>query len=221
MVISKIIQKLGLTKIFLKGFVRLHNFSYGKISELAIIENKGIHPKHRLMNYHKFFVDNIKKGSTVLDIGCGIGAVAFDVAKKASKVVAVDLNKNNLEIAKEKFFAKNIDYVYADATTYNFKEKFDYILLSNVLEHIDKRVEFLKRIKKLAPTILIRVPMINRDWLPLYKKEIGLPYFSDNSHFTEYTLKTFKEEMKKADLKIKEYSIQFGEIWAVVKSGQY
>jgi len=217
MIISRTIQKLGLTKTFLKIFIKLYDFSYGKIDWLAITENRGVHPKHQLMDYHKFFVDNITKDSIVLDIGCGIGAVAFDVAKKASKVVGIDLNKKNLETANKKFSARNIEYILADATTYNFKEKFDYIILSNVLEHIDKRIEFLKKIKKLAPTILIRVPMINRDWLTPYKKERGLPYFSDNTHFTEYTLKTFQEEMKQAGLKIKEYSIQFGEIWAVVR----
>ncbi|MBS3172954.1 class I SAM-dependent methyltransferase [Candidatus Woesearchaeota archaeon] len=169
------------------------------------------------MNYHDFFINNIRKDSTVLDIGCGIGAVAFDISKKASKVVAVDLDKNNLKIAREKFSANNIEYIYADATKYNFKDKFDYIIISNVLEHIKNKISFLKKIKLLAPEILIRVPMINRDWLTLYKKEKGLPYFLDNTHFIEYDEETFKKEMKRVDLQIKSYSVQFGEIWAVVK----
>ena len=217
MIIEKTISFLRMNNIFLKFFLKLEGYSYRKIDSLSILVNGGVHPKHEIMKYHDFFVENIKSGSSVLDIGCGIGAVAFDVAKKAKKVVAVDLDKKNLDIASKKFSVKNIEYVYADATTYNFKEKFDYIILSNVLEHIDKRVEFLKKIKKLAPIILIRVPMINRDWLTLYRKEMGLPYLSDNGHFTEYTLETFQEEMKQADLKIKKYSIQFGEIWAVVR----
>jgi len=217
MIIEKTISFLRMNNIFLKFFLKLEGYSNRKVDSLSILVNNGVHPKHSLMKYHNFFVNNIKKNSNVLDIGCGIGAVAFDVAKNASKVIAIDLNKKNIETANNKFSAKNIEYVYADATTYDFKEKFDYIILSNVLEHIDKRTEFLKKIKKLAPIILIRVPMINRDWLTLYRKEMGLPYLSDNGHFTEYTLETFQEEMKQADLKIKKYSIQFGEIWAVVR----
>jgi hypothetical protein len=56
--------------------------------------------------------------------------------------------------------------------------------------------------------------MINRDWIVLYKKELGLAYMSDPTHHIEYTLETFIEELHKADLELKNYSIQFGEIWA-------
>jgi hypothetical protein len=85
-----------------------------------------------------------------------------------------------------------------------------------VLEHIDKRVEFLTSLKKLAPKILVRVPMLNRSWIDIYKKELGLEYRLDLTHFIEYTLEGFKEELNRAGLRISDYSIQFGEIWAVV-----
>ena len=90
--------------------------------------------------------------------------------------------------------------------------------MSNVLEHIDKRVEFLMSLKKLAPKFLIRVPMLNRSWIDVYKKELGLEYLLDKTHFIEYTFEGFKEEVGKAGLRVLDYSIQFGEIWAVVIS---
>ena len=215
-IMRKLVKKLGLAEFFIRFFIKINDFSLMEINKLTIIENDGIHPKHGIMKYHDFFINNVKRGSRVLDIGCGNGAVAFDVAKKANKIVAIDLDKKNLEIAERKYRAKNIDYVCADATEYDFKENFDYIILSNVLEHIEKRIEFLKKIKKLAPVILIRVPMINRDWVPLYKKKLGMYYYSDKTHFIEYDTEVFKKEMKSAGLKIKNYSIQFGEIWAVI-----
>lgn len=64
--------------------------------------------------------------------------------------------------------------------------------------------------------LLIRVPMINRDWLTLYKKELGLEYRLDKSHFIEYTLESFKGELACIGLEVDSYSIQFGEIWARV-----
>jgi len=90
------------------------------------------------------------------------------------------------------------------------------IILSNVLEHLKNRIEFLSKIKKLAPKILIRVPMLNRDWITLYKKELGIEYRLDPSHYIEYTLESFEKELQKVGLSLKNYSIQFGEIWAVV-----
>lgn len=202
----------------LKLFFGLDNYCYKLISKLAILENNGIHPKHRIMNYHQFFVDNIKKGDRILDVGCGNGAVAYDLSRKAESVLGIDINEENINYAKKHYQGDNLNFIIGDATKYRFKRSFDIIVLSNVLEHIKNRTIFLQKIKKLAPTILIRVPMIDRDWLVLYKKEKGVEYKLDKTHFIEYTEKTFREEIEKANLKIINYSIQFGEIWAIVKS---
>ena len=203
-----------MTKIILKFFLHLHNFCYKIISFLAIKREGGIHPKHRIINYHQFFLDNIKTGDRVLDIGCGSGELSFDLAKKASKVVGIDLNEKYLKKAKEKNKAENIEYISGDAVDYNFNERFDIVVLSNVLEHIENRKEFLLKIKGLALKILIRVPLLTRDWLPVYKKEIGVEHRLDKTHFIEYTKEIFAEEMKEVGLIIEEFSINFGEIYA-------
>lgn len=208
----------ALRLLYLKILLKLYNYLYYKINVISIKLNGGTHPKHQLMNYHQWFLDNIDKGSNVLDIGCGIGALAFDLSKKANKVVAIDINKKSLDFARNKYMKDNITYVNADATNYKFEEKFDYIVLSSVLEHFQNRNDFLNKIKELGHTYLIRVPMINRSWLTLYQKKLGLEYRSDRTHFIEYTFKSFKDEMESNGLKIISYSIQFGEIWAKVKS---
>jgi len=184
---------------------------------LAIKLNNGVSPKHRIMNYSQFFVYNIDDNSTVLDIGCGFGIMSFKLAEKAREVVAIDINKSAIDLARSKYQKKNIKYINADATTYDFNQKFDYVVLSNVLEHIKNRKEFLIKIKPLSQCFLIRVPMINRSWLSLYKKELGLEYRLDKSHQIEYTYNSFKEEIESAGLKIVENTIQFGEIWAKIE----
>jgi 2-polyprenyl-3-methyl-5-hydroxy-6-metoxy-1,4-benzoquinol methylase len=210
-------MKNKIYKILTKIALKLHNLSYKLAAKFAIKLEGGLHPKHRLMSYHKFFIDNINEGDRVLDIGCGNGALTYDLSKKAKEVVGIDINRQSIETAKKKYSALNIKYIVGDATEYNFNGRFDVIVLSNVLEHIKNRVEFLKRIGVLAAKILIRVPMINRDWITLYKKELGVEYRLDNTHFIEYTLETFKQELKKAGLGISDYKVNFGEIWAVVR----
>ena len=42
----------------------------------------------------------------------------------------------------------------------------------------------------------------------------------DKGYFVEYTLDSFKEELEEAGLKINNYTIQFGEIWAIVVNPQ-
>jgi 2-polyprenyl-3-methyl-5-hydroxy-6-metoxy-1,4-benzoquinol methylase len=200
----------------LKLYIKLHNYLYNRISSLATRINNGIHPKHRILNYHKFFLDQIEKGSKVLDIGCGIGILAYDIAQKAKIVVGIDKNAQSINIASKQFQKGNIKYIVGDALTYRFNEKFDYIILSNVLEHIRERVLFLKNIKPIADFMLIRVPMLNRSWLSVYKKELGFEYRLDKTHQIEYTIELFRLEMENADLRILNFSIQYGEIWAKV-----
>lgn len=216
-IISKILKVKFINSFSLRVAIWLHNFSYRFISRLAVLENNGFHPKHRITNYHQFFVDNVNLNDVVLDIGCGFGALTFDLAQKANKVIGIDLSKENIKIAKEKFWAPNIEYMVGDATRDLPNQKSDIIVLSNVLEHIEDRVQFLREIKKLARKFLIRVPMITRDWLSVYKKEKGFEYRLDRAHYIEYTLEVFQEELQKASLGLDKFSIQFGEIWAVVK----
>ena len=60
--------------------------------------------------------------------------------------------------------------------------------------------------------------MIDRDWISIHKKEIGVEYRLDKTHFTEYTFLQFKDELDKSDIEITNYHIQFGELYAACKA---
>ena len=205
-----------LSKSLLKLGVFMHNLGYSLISSATVRLNNGIHPKHEIMNYHQFFVDNISENNVVLDVGCGNGYLAHDVAKKAKRVIGIDINKKYIEFAKRHYKKENLEFIVGDATKYQFNEKFDIIILSNVLEHIENRVEFLKKLKSIAPKFLIRVPLITRSWLPIYLKELGYEYRLDKTHYIEYTEEEFFEEMKKAGLEIESYYVKWGELYAII-----
>ena len=198
--------------------VRVHNKCYNVLAQLAIMDNNGAHPKHRILGYHQFFVDSVAPGDRIIDVGCAHGEVAYDVAGKARAVVGIDFNEKSIAEARAKRVRPNLEYIVGDATVYPFKEKFDKIILSNVLEHIDKRIEFLQKMHTLGGTILIRVPLINRDWLPMYKKEKGLEYRLDLTHYIEYTPEVLNQELAASSWQLEKYSIQFGELWGVVQA---
>lgn len=195
--------------------LRVDNFIYQLLSFLAIKQEGGKHPKHRLMRYHQFFLDNISTTDKVLDLGCGAGFLAFVLAQKAKEVVGIDITKENIAKARQKFKLPNLKFILGDILEYNFKESFDVIVLSNVLEHLKERVDFLKRLNGLAPKILIRVPLLERDWLTLYKKELGVEYRLDKGHFIEYTFSSFKKELLESGWEISHSLTLFGELWAV------
>lgn len=204
-------------KILAKWTLKLHNLTYKASSYLAIKAEGGKHPKHRITDYHRFFLSKINSKDKVLDIGCGNGSLTFDLAKKADKVVGIDFEKKYIKKAERKNNSPKIEYILGDATDYPFQEKFDVVILSNVLEHIDDRIIFLKKIKPLSNTLLIRVPAIDRDWITLYKKELGVEYRLDQGHFIEYTLESLQKELEDAGYEIFEYRIKFGEICLIAK----
>lgn len=204
-------------KSLIRMLVWINNFSYLMIGVLAIKDNGGVHPKHEILKYHDFFINNVSGSDRILDIGCGNGACTNAVSKKVSKAFGIDISPKNIALAKKRFSNANLEYVVGDATTYQFGEKFDAIILSNVLEHIEDRTVFLEKIKMLAPKILVRVPLITRDWLAVYKKNAGFEYRLDPTHHIEYTEESFRDEAETSGLRIENYYTKFGELYAVLK----
>ncbi len=204
---------------FLRFSIFLNNYSYVLIKKFLIAPG-GIHPKHKIMNYKNFFVNNVEKDETVLDVGCFYGEISFPVAKKAKNVVGIEINEEKTKKAESKNDLDNLKFICGDATKYDFSKlgigKFDKIILSNVLEHIKDRVEFLKKLQRLTDTILLRVPMLDRDWLSVYKKENGYRYMLDPTHFIEYTQDSLEKELKDGGWRLDKCSRQFGETWGVV-----
>jgi SAM-dependent methyltransferase len=210
-----------LRKSFLRFSIYLNNISYSLI-KVFVVRPGEVHPKHVIMNYHQFFVDNISSGDKILDIGCGNGAVAYDMAAKAARVIGIDIGEKNIKKAKEKFVRSNLEFICGDCLNFDFfklgVEKFDAIALSNVLEHLDKRVEFLNNLHKLSDKILLRVPLITRDWLAVYKKDHNYRYKLSAEHYIEYTEEILQDELARSGWKMENYKINFGEIWGVIKN---
>ena len=197
--------------------LRMDDLLTNCINRTALLYDDGVHVKHRLTRYHDFFVERIRSGEYALDIGCGIGAVAYSIASRSgAKVLGIDLNAENIQKAQTLYQHANLSFANGDALGDLPGHEFDVVVLSNILEHIEKRVEFLTSVqRKFQPKRwLIRVPMINRDWRVPMRKELGLFYFSDRTHFVEYTQDSFKEELRAAGLLITFAQCNWGEIWA-------
>jgi len=204
----------------LRFLFALDEHLYALQGRMSVVHGDGVHSKHRHMRYHDFFVNRVGNNETVLDIGCGIGAVSFDVALKAgAKVVAIDLSHANISIAQEKYVHQNIEYVAGDVLKALPGSKFDVVIMSNVLEHLPNRSTFLNNVTEStgARRLLLRVPLFERDWRVPLKKELGMEWRLDKTHYTEYTIEQFEQEMKDAKLNIKHQEIRWGEIWAEVE----
>lgn len=82
-----------------------------------------------------------KDVKTILEIGCGIGYIANDIAQIASveKVIGFDISPRSVEIACRLFKHEKLNYVQADSlaeTSFAGSMQFDLIVLMDVYEHI-------------------------------------------------------------------------------------
>lgn len=188
------------------------------INERAMNYGNGEHPKHRLTQYHQFFINRITNGHRVLDVGCGYGSVSrsIAIAHPSSEVVGVDRNHKVLELALTYSNPPNLRFLKGDATQMLPTGTWDTVVLSNVLEHIDNRVAFLKNLQKStgANQYLIRVPLFERDWQMALRRELGISFFSDCDHKIEHTRDEFLAELDLSGLTATELITVWGEIWA-------
>lgn len=204
----------------LRRLLRLEAVLLERIDWLAIQLDGGIHAKHRLISYHDFFVGKIHAGERVLDIGCGKGELAHDLATRAGALVTgIDFNPAVLDFARSHFGAEGLTFIQGDALTWEPDHGYDVVVLSNVLEHIAPRVELLRRLRERthATRLLIRVPSRERDWLVPLREELGLAHFSDPTHETEYNVDQLRRELADAGLEMHDLEQRWGELWTVAR----
>jgi 2-polyprenyl-3-methyl-5-hydroxy-6-metoxy-1,4-benzoquinol methylase len=133
-------------------------------------------------------------------------------------VFGVDLEASNVAAARKMFPHPRLTFVHGEAPRDLGDDRFDVVVASNVLEHIDDRRRFLEEVQRKAQPSrwLIRVPTIDRDWHVPMRQELGMFHFCDPTHFVEYTRDSFAAEMLDGGLTIREQQVIWGEIWAEV-----
>jgi SAM-dependent methyltransferase len=191
---------------------------YREVDLAAIAYEGGVHPKHRLTRYHDFFVERVRPGERVLDIGSGKGELAHDLVVRAgARVVGVDHDPSHLAFAQSHYPHSDLEFRAGNVLEELPEGHFDVVVLSNVLEHLAPRVAFLGRVSRSASprALLIRVPLYARDWTVPLKAEVGLPSYWDPDHETEYDEDSFRGELGEAGFDVPELLVRWGEIWAV------
>ena len=144
----------------------------------------------------------------ILDVGCGGGIICEPLARLGAKVTGIDFVPNNIIAAKihSKKNKLKINYINKDIEKSKLDEKFDIILMFEVLEHLDNWKKTIKNIKKnLNKNGLIIISTINRNLLSkLFAINIAeniLNWIPKGTH--DYNKLIKPEELKKILLKEK------------------
>ena len=144
------------------GFVFVNNtpsqtFYNTYYREMTIYEHERDHGVHSITSQiiKKFSSKNV----SILDIGCSTGHLLYLLKKFGYKnIEGIDPSPKCSNIAKTKFKVK---VVTADIFSFKTKKKYDFLILSSVLEHLQSVTESMSKIKNLLSSrgqVLIVVP---------------------------------------------------------------
>lgn len=108
----------------------------------AVLNNSSIIDARSLSNSHRRLADILKPGMTVLDIGCGTGAITSDIVDivgDTGKVIGIDNNKALINSAQEKYAGvPNLTFEVADIYNLPYKNDFDIVTAARILQWLDK-----------------------------------------------------------------------------------
>jgi ubiquinone/menaquinone biosynthesis C-methylase UbiE len=122
-------------------------------------------------NLKKLISDHVPKGSKVLEVGCGTGDLIAHLNPK--KGWGMDISKEMTLIAKKRYDKKR-------SLRFSTKwpdNKYDYILMSDVIEHLEDPDETFKNIsERMSKKSVFLLTMANPIWEPilLLAEKMGL-----------------------------------------------
>lgn len=134
----------------------------------------------------------IPSNSTVLDCGCGWGAVGKMLSiDKQCKVTGVTNSNDQIDFIKRK--QKEIDVIYADLNTFKPNKHYDTALFIESFSHIKNKANILKQISTQCDNVLFQIHtditasgISNDNW---HMYSIGLPKLIELLYDVGYRVK--------------------------------
>jgi 2-polyprenyl-3-methyl-5-hydroxy-6-metoxy-1,4-benzoquinol methylase len=121
-----------------------------------------------------------KKGSSILDVCCGVGRHALELARLGFKVTGVDLSEAYIEVARRRAKKRGLRAVFEahDIRKLPFEAKFDSAICMwtsfGYFENDADNLKTLRRVHKaLKPGGKFLIELINRDWLIVNFEAVG------------------------------------------------
>ena len=118
---------------------------------LALLDEEGWTANNQ---YHSSLLKHVPENrENALEIGCGTGAFARELAKRFKSVVALDLSSEMIRVARARSGQfHNLEFQLADAMHWNFPQShFDFIASIATLHHLDQRKLFVRMRDALKP----------------------------------------------------------------------
>lgn len=113
-----------------------------------IIPEEGRYMFRRHLQAYRFSMKFSAK-KVILDTGCGEGYGSYLLSEIGAKVIGIDISKEAVKHAKEKYVRQNLRYQVMDVTSMDFPSNaFDVVVSFQVMEHLYNASKFLNEIKR-------------------------------------------------------------------------
>jgi len=99
---------------------------------------------------HKRLAALLRPGVSVVDIGCGTGAITAGIARVAARVVGVDRDAGLIAQARASHTAANLSFMEGDVLALDLEERFDIVNAARVLQWIADPGTAVRRMAELA-----------------------------------------------------------------------
>lgn len=110
-------------------------------------------------------MSSVRDGISVADIGCGSGKIIQRIDEKVSgcKLTGLDISHDMISVAEQKQFngQNKVTFINNDFMRYQFMDKYDIIIFSYVLHHLNNPVEALMKARSMLTNsgkIIFSVP---------------------------------------------------------------
>lgn len=166
--------------------------------------NKGSKQTPSIQERFKIFSDWAPEGSSVLDIGCGSGKLMrYLVENKSCKVLGIDISEEAAQLCKEKGVNALVEDITKDS--FELKQDFDIVILSEIVEHLANPEGLIEKIKPHTNYIFLSLPNIG--FFPyrlrlLFGRFPVHDEYHPSEHLRYWTYKDFKDWLRFLDLEI-------------------
>lgn len=103
---------------------------------------------------HRTLANLLRPGMTVLDIGCGTGAITVGIAKTVGpngNVLGIDRDSEQIDAARQAHAGiPNLRFEEADALSMSYEARFDVVNAARTLQWLSRPAEAIARMKRAA-----------------------------------------------------------------------
>lgn len=161
--------------------------------------------RHRNTVFDRHFGNLVRQAAVIGEVGCGHGLILSHIAQAYGKAIdGLELNLTALKLCPPLPGNLYVYDIFSKQTT--MTDKYDLLVMLDVLEHIEAEIEFLQAVRdhlKPGGWLIIGVPM---------RQHLYSPYDEADGHYRRYSSHYLRAVVRNAGLQI-EQVVEWGHIY--------